>query len=83
MEAYTPVSCDFHDELEAMATLHQDCQIIYRDEADTEQSVTDRIVDIYAANHADFIKLKNGIEIRMDRLVTVNGKSNDTCGSCG
>lgn len=74
MDAYIPVSCDFHDELEALATLRQECQIVYRNAADEVVEVQDRIVDIYAANKADFLKLKNGTEIRLDRLVSVNRK---------
>jgi len=30
-------------------------------------------VDVYAANQADFLKLKDGTEIRLDRLISVNG----------
>lgn len=75
MNAYTPVSCDFHDQLEAFATLHQDCDLVYHDEANQVVEVSDRIVDVYASNHADFLKLKNGTEIRLDRIISVNGQS--------
>lgn len=73
MNDYRMVSCDFHDQIEALATLHQTCQIIYRNGSDEEVEVRDQIVDVYAANKADFLKLKNGTEIRLDRLVSVNG----------
>ncbi len=33
-----------------------------------------RIVDVYAANKADFLKLHDGKEIRLDRLVSVNAQ---------
>ncbi len=79
MDAYRLVSCDFHDELEALATLRQECQIVYRNTADEVVEIQDRIVDVYAANKADFIKLKNGTEIRLDRLVSVNGKPMSYC----
>jgi len=36
--------------------------------------VQDQIVDVYSANKADFLKLKDGTEIRLDRLVSVNGQ---------
>ena len=55
MNAYMPVNCDFHDQLEAIATLRQTCRIVYRGEATTMTEVEGRIVDIYAADHADFI----------------------------
>lgn len=72
MDHYRLVSCDFHDQLEALATLRQECQITYRDESNQTIEVRDRIVDIYAENHADFLKLKNGIIIRLDQIISVN-----------
>jgi Rho-binding antiterminator len=68
------VDCDFHDELEALATLRQQCWIVYRNAVDEEVEVQDRIVDVYAANKADFLRLKDGTEIRLDRIISVNGK---------
>jgi Rho-binding antiterminator len=75
MDAYIPVNCDFHDQLESLATLRQPCQIVYRNAADESVEIDGLIVDVYAANRADFIKLHDGTEIRLDRIVSVNGKS--------
>jgi Rho-binding antiterminator len=74
MDAYTPVSCDFHDELEAIATLRQTCRIVYHTEADTTSEIEGRIADVYAANHADYVKLEEGTVIRLDQIVSVNDK---------
>lgn len=68
------VDCDFHDELEALATLRQQCRIVYRNAVDKVVEVQERIVDVYAVNKADFLSLKDGTEIRLDRIVSVNGK---------
>ncbi len=75
MEPYQLVDCSFHDELEALAILRQPCKVIYRTEADEVVEVESQIVDVYAAHHADFMKLKDGTEIRLDRLLSVNDKS--------
>ncbi|BAY43722.1 hypothetical protein SAMD00079811_13030 [Scytonema sp. HK-05] len=74
MDAYIPVSCDFHDELEALATLRQECRIVYSNAANELVEVQGLIVDVYAANKADFLKLKDGTEIRLDKIVSVNDK---------
>ena len=74
MDAYIPVNCDFHDELEALATLRQECRIVYSNAANELVEVQGLIVDVYAANKADFLKLKDGTEIRLDRIVSVNDK---------
>lgn len=72
MNAYRLVACSFHDELEAWATLRQTCQIIYRDVEGTEQTVTSKIIDVYTADRAEFIKLQDGTVIRLDHLIAVN-----------
>lgn len=74
MNEYRLVACSFHDELEAIATLRQPCKVIYRTEADETVEVDSQIVDVYAADQADFLKLKDGTEIRLDRLISVNDK---------
>ncbi len=79
MNAYKLVGCSFHDELEALATLRQQCQIIYQTENGDIVELDGQIIDVYTANReefvAEFIKLKNGNEVRLDRLISVNGKS--------
>jgi Rho-binding antiterminator len=74
MDSYTPVSCDFQDELEAIATLRQTCRIVYHNETNTTSEIEGRIVDIYAANHADYVKLEEGTVIRLDQIISVNDK---------
>lgn len=72
MHPYKLVACSFHDELEAIATLRQIVPIVYRDVEDQVQTVNSRIVDIYAANGADYLKLQDDTVIRLDYLVSVN-----------
>lgn len=79
MDAYVPVSCDFHDQLEAIATLRQTCCIVYRNEAGATTEVSGRIVDVYAAHHADYVKLADGTVIRMDHIVSVNNQLVSFC----
>ena len=75
-DSYKLVSCDFHDQLEAFATLRQKCEIVYHNSADEIVEAQGLIVDVYSANKADFLKLKDGTEIRLDKLVSVNGIPN-------
>jgi len=74
MDSYTPVSCDFQDELEAIATLRQTCRIIYHTEAGATSEIEGKIVDIYASNHADYVKLEDNTVIRLDQIISVNDK---------
>ncbi len=71
---YQQVSCSFYDELEALATLHRICTIRYRTETGEAVSIESQIIDLYTANKSEFLKLKDGTEIRLDRLISVDGK---------
>ena len=74
MHPYKLVACSFHDELEAIATLRQTVPIVYRDAEDQVQTVNSRIIDVYSANKADYLKLHDETVIRLDHLVSVNDK---------
>jgi Rho-binding antiterminator len=71
---YQSVSCSFFDELEALATLRRICTIRYRTETGEAVSIESQIIDLYTVNKSEFLKLKDGTEIRLDRLISVDGK---------
>lgn len=73
MSDYLPVSCDFHDQLEALATLRQPCRIIYQSPQGLIE-VQGLIVDVYAANRADYLRLQDGREIRLDWIQSVDDR---------
>ncbi len=80
MQDYKPVSCDFHDELEAMATMNKTCDIRFKGENDGVSSIKARIADLYTQDHVEYLKTDSGVEIRLDKLIEVDGKrSADYC----
>ena len=74
MTAYIPINCSYYDELEAAATQRRVVTIAYRDEQEAVQEVDTRIKDLYARNKEEFMVLENGLEFRLDRLVSIDGK---------
>ena len=72
MSDYRLINCEFHDRLEAWSTLRQPCQIVYQNAVGELVTVGDRIVDVYAANREEFLKLSDGTVIRLDKLISVN-----------
>ena len=64
----TPVSCDLNDCLEEIATLKRQCTITYRNEKNEFTKVEGRIIDIYAAEGADWCKLSDETVIRLDKI---------------
>lgn len=80
---YEPIDCSLHDELEARATRGTRCAIRFRGETDGDtRQVTDRIVDVFARDGEEFIRLSSGEEIRLDRLVAVDGVVFDDTEGC-
>ncbi len=68
MSDYTPVSCELYDRLEATATLKKECHLTYLGENNKLSEVQGQIVDVYAADGADWCKLSDGTVIRLDRI---------------
>ena len=70
---YKPISCVFHEELLAFATLKKCVEIIYTNNNSTER-LMDVIVDVYTKKGEEFILLSRGKIIRLDFLISVGGK---------
>ena len=72
MEEYTPVPCGFYDQLEAFATLGTPCEIRFlRDERPA--AVKGKIKDLYTREGAEYLKMDNGMELKLDKITGVNG----------
>jgi len=70
---YQPIDCGFHDELQMWAIRGGVAFILYRDEAGREHQIRDVIMDVYARAGAEYLRLRGGEEIRLDRLLRVVG----------
>lgn len=73
-QEYVPISCSFYDELEAIATLRQEAVIKYSEEAGKTIEVRSKIKDLFTRAKAEYLLLDSGLEIRLDQLISVNGK---------
>ena len=71
---YIPISCEFHDLLEALATTHKPARIAFRDDDGVEQRRTAVVTDVHARAGAEYLVLESGESLRLDRLVEVDGE---------
>lgn len=71
-QPYQPIDCNYYDRLEAWATMRTISQIVFRDESGGQQEVSARIEDVYALNKVEYMRMDNGLVIRLDSLVAVN-----------
>ncbi len=72
-ERYEPVSCDYHDQLEAAAMHRKDVELEFDLEGVTQRE-RGKIADVYTADGAEFVKFESPdgpLEIRLDRIISV------------
>lgn len=70
---YHPISCDFHDELQLIALRKMVVPIVCQKPDGGETTIESKIADLYTREKEEFLLLPSGEEIRLDRLVSVNG----------
>jgi len=71
---YQPISCDFYDELTLLAMRCTECPIVYKNENGAEVTIRTVIQDIFTRKGEEFLLLSVGGEIRLDRIISVDGK---------
>lgn len=69
---YHPISCDFHDLLEALATARQTAQIRFRDGGGALQHRSAAITDVFSRNGAEYLVISTGETLRLDQLIAVD-----------
>jgi Rho-binding antiterminator len=72
--SYIPINCSFYDELEALATLRKVAHIQYTGADTTTKTAEGRIKDFFIREGAEYLLLNTGLEIRLDYIISVNGK---------
>ena len=72
MKKYTPISCNFYDELEALATLGKIVHIHYLDDNEGKVCLEGKIDDFIIKEKVEFMVMANNVLIRLDKLVSVN-----------
>jgi Rho-binding antiterminator len=70
-EGYGPISCEFHDLLEVLATTRSSARIRFLDSAGTVQSRETTVADVFARDGAEYLTIGTGETVRLDRLLSV------------
>lgn len=65
---YSPVACDFTDELEHFCVLKEPVAISYWNARSELEKVIGKISDVYTLKSSEFIKMDSGLEIRLDHI---------------
>lgn len=70
---YIPISCHFYDRLEAWSTLKKKVEIKYVNSEGKVLTTTGHINDLRTRQKIEYLELENGLEIRLDQLIEVDG----------
>lgn len=71
---YQPISCDFYDILELIATERRSVAVHYRGDDGQPKSQQSQILDLFSQNHVEYVSLSSGESVRLDRLIAVDDK---------
>lgn len=74
---YRPVSCDFHDIMEATATRKSVARIVFVDQDGVVWQRDARISDLATRADGEYMTLETGESIRFDRIVSIDDKRLD------
>ena len=72
-EPYQPISCEFHDVLESLATKARRAPVVYLGDDGTPHEVSAVIADLFGRDGIEYMTLDSGESIRLDRIVMVDG----------
>lgn len=71
---YDPIDCMFYDELEARATRRKPSRLHFRDGSEEKTLEGVVIEDMYTKDGVEYLRLKSDKVIRLDNLLSVDGK---------
>lgn len=71
---YQPIDCNFYDRLEAWATQKIIVKIQFKESGNNIiKEIDAQIKDLWVENKVEFALLSNGLKLRLDDLIAVNG----------
>jgi Rho-binding antiterminator len=73
MRDYQPVNCEFHDVIEAWATLRKPVTIVAENADGTHCTINAIISDVFAREGVEYLKTQCEELIRLDELLAVDG----------
>jgi Rho-binding antiterminator len=73
MSNYQPINCEFHDVIEACATLQKPTTILVKNTDGIHRAIHGIIADVFARDGVEYLKMQSNELIRLDELLVVDG----------
>ena len=75
MDEYKRIACNFYDELEAASVKKVLSTIVFHNEKDEKETIVDFVIDFKIFDKAEYMVLKDGKKIRLDKIIEFNEKN--------
>ncbi|MCO4293339.1 hypothetical protein NF867_10730 [Solitalea sp. MAHUQ-68] len=75
MGRYKLLNSLFSGKLETFAANKTPCSIIYAEEDNRQKHTLGIITDFFQKNNKDFLRMDNGLEIKLETILDVNGST--------
>ena len=70
---YVPIACGLHDQLQLLVMRGRPVPLVVQDNGGHTRTLEARLVDVLTRDGAEWVVTEDGAEIRLDRLVEVDG----------
>lgn len=70
-DAYTPIACSFYDELGLRMMRGARCRLVV-ERGGERHTIEARIEDLYTEGAAEYVRLSDGMTVRLDRILRVD-----------
>ncbi len=79
---YQPINCNYYDEIVLIIMRKRKCWIHFYNEEGQEEKIEKLILDVYAREQIEYLKLEDGREIRLDRIIALDEKKRPLDDAC-
>ncbi len=79
---YHPIDCGLHDELQLRVLRGRAVDLAWRDPSGETTRRTSVLVDVFSRDAAEYLRLDDGTEVRLDHLIAVDDVAFDPL-ACG
>jgi transcriptional antiterminator Rof (Rho-off) len=74
LTTYTPISCELHDRLEALAVRDAVCELVYMDKDEQMHHVMANVKTFVTLYQAEYAVLSDGTMVRLDHILLLDGQ---------
>lgn len=74
MNDYVRVSNELYEKFEKVFKKQEECELIFLDRTENEVSIKSKILKFLNIDGTEYMKFKNGLQVRLDRVLAFNGE---------